>query len=72
MNTDCIGYKRMERGLPGCALLREMLCRQEERCPFYKTPEQAEADRRKSFERRYEQNGPFTDCDKSYFQECGR
>ncbi len=49
-------------------MLVELLCRGGD-CPFYKSAEQGEADRRASFERRYGLHGPFTDFDKRYFKE---
>ncbi len=66
MKTNCTGYRQTPR--IECAMLRDMLCRGGD-CPFYKTENRAETDRRASFTRRYKRQGPFTGFDKKYLEE---
>lgn len=67
MKTDCAGYQDTPNGV-GCSMLVSMLCRHGD-CPFYKTPEQAEADRGASYIHRYKRGGPFTGFDDRYCLE---
>lgn len=62
---DCVGAatKKAE-----CSMTIYSDC-DPQKCPFFKTKEQAERDRKSSFDRRRKIGGPFTEFDRNYLLE---
>ena len=68
IKTDCDSYAINAKGTPSCNVLMSLSCFQRP-CKFYKTEQQANADRKASYERRKQLGGPFTEFDAAYIRE---
>ena len=66
IHTDCAAYNKGTR--QWCSACEKLDCAHGD-CAFYKTKAQAEADRRKSFERRLELGKTLTAFDADYIGE---
>lgn len=62
---DCVGYTGSR---DTCSMTTYSEC-DPQKCAFYKTKEESERGRRRSFERRRGIGGPFTDFDRKYLLE---